>query len=48
MAATADAAVEAETAAIGSTKKARLQDLNRLAASADSPATAARTANAKK
>ena len=48
MAATANAAVEAEVAEMGTKKKARLQYLNRLAASADSPATAARTANAKK
>lgn len=48
MAATASAAVEAEAAQIGTKKKARLQDLNRLASSAGSPATAARTANANK
>ena len=48
MAATANSAVEEEAAPIGTTKKARLQDLNRLASSADSPATAARAANATK
>jgi hypothetical protein len=48
MAATAAAAVEAEAAPIGTKKKARLQDLNRLASSADSPATAAKAANANK
>jgi len=52
MAATANAAVEAEAPDNGTKKKARLQDLNRLASSVDSihtqPATAAKAANANK
>lgn len=43
MAAAADAGADAETSVIGTKKKARLQDLNKLASSVDSPTTATKT-----